>query len=156
MRHIDMTPLYRATVGFDRFAEIVDSLLASDIPSQSGYPPFNIEKTAEDRYRISIAAAGFTEDDLTVEVKENTLFVTAKKADGDEERTFLHRGIAERSFEKRFTLADHVRVEGARLENGLLDIDLKREVPEALKPRRIEIAGSSPVERDLVEAKAVN
>lgn len=146
MRNIDMTPLYRATVGFDRFADMVDRVMTSDLSSQTGYPPFNIEKTAQDAYRISIAAAGFTEDDLTVEVRENALVVSAKKSDGDDARSYLHRGIATRSFEKRFHLADHVRVTGASLVNGMLDIDLKREVPEALKPRRIAISNARTVE----------
>ncbi len=153
MRQIDMTPLYRATVGFDRFADLVDRVLTNDLAAQTGYPPFNIEKTDEDSYRISIAAAGFTEDDLTVEVRENMLVVSAKKADTEDSRTFLHRGIAERSFEKRFHLADHVRVEGASLVNGMLDIALVREIPEALKPRRIEIAGPKTVNVKAVEKK---
>lgn len=151
MRQIDMTPLYRATVGFDRFADLVDRVLTNDLAAQTGYPPFNIEKTDDDSYRISIAAAGFTEDDLSIEVRENTLVVSAKKPEGDETRSYLHRGIAERAFEKRFHLADHVRVEGASLVNGMLDIALKREIPEALKPRRIEIAGPRMVDVKAVE-----
>jgi len=155
MRQIDMSPLYRATVGFDRFADLMDRVLTNDVGSQTGYPPFNIEKTDDDSYRISIAAAGFTEDDLTVEVKENALFVAAKKTEESDDRTYLHRGIATRSFEKRFHLADHVRVVGARLVNGMLDVELKREVPEALKPRRIEIAGPKSVEVKAVESATV-
>lgn len=154
MRQIDMTPLYRATVGFDRFAELVDRVTSADTAGQSGYPPFNIEKTEEDQYRISIAAAGFTEGDLNIEVRENALHVTAKKPEDTEGKTYLHRGIAARSFEKRFQLADHVRVVSASLVNGMLDIELKREVPEALKPRRIEISGPNTLDAKAVEAKA--
>ncbi len=153
MRQIDMTPLYRATVGFDRFADLVDRVLTNDLSAQTGYPPFNIEKTDDDSYRITLAAAGFTEDDLSVEVRENTLVIAAKKADSDQARTYLHRGIAERAFEKRFHLADHVRVEGARLENGILEVALKREIPEALKPRRIEISGPKALNVKAVEKK---
>jgi molecular chaperone IbpA len=143
MRNFDLAPLYRATVGFDRFADLMDTVLRAEANNQPSYPPFNIEKTAEDSYRISIAAAGFREDDLNIEVRENALIVTATKPEDDAERTYLHRGIATRAFERRFHLADHVRVMGASLVNGMLDIDLVREVPEALKPRRIEIAGPS-------------
>lgn len=140
MRSIDMTPLYRATVGFDRFADLVDRVLANDIGNQPSYPPFNIEKTAENAYRISIAAAGFSDTDLGVEVRDSTLIVTASKAEDDTDKTFLHRGIATRAFERRFALADHVKVTGATHVDGMLHIDLVREIPEALKPRRIEIA----------------
>ncbi|WP_417723075.1 Hsp20 family protein [Salipiger sp.] len=157
MRHFDLAPLYRATVGFDQIADLMDRALSSDV-SQSSYPPYNIEKTADDAYRISIAVAGFADADLSVEVKEGQLVVSARKADEDNGRTYLHRGIATRAFERRFTLADHVRVTGASHENGMLHIDLKREIPEALKPRRIAIAaGSAPaVEKDVVDAEAVN
>lgn len=140
MRNLDFAPLYRATVGFDRIADLMDRALSADV--QPTYPPYNIEKTAEDAYRISIAVAGFTPDDLSVEVKDGTLHVAAKKAEV-EEKTFLHRGIATRAFERRFALADHVRVTGASHEHGMLHIDLQRETPEALKPRRIEIARST-------------
>ena len=152
MRQIDMTPLYRATVGFDRFADLVDRVMTADPAGQSGYPPFNIEKTDDNSYRISIAAAGFTEDDLNIELRETALHVTATKPDEASAKTYLHRGIATRSFEKRFHLADHMRVVGASLVNGMLDIELKREVPEALKPRRIEIAGP----KSLVDGSAVD
>lgn len=141
MRNLDFAPLYRATVGFDRIADLMDRALSADV--QPTYPPYNIEKTAEDAYRISIAVAGFTPDDLSVEVKDGTLHVAAKKAE-IEEKTFLHRGIATRAFERRFALADHVRVTGASHEHGMLHIDLQRETPEALKPRRIEIARTTP------------
>lgn len=141
MRSFDLAPLYRATVGFDQIADMMDRVLASDV-TQPTYPPYNIEKTADDAYRISIAVAGFAESDLNVEVRENALIVSAKKSEDHGDRTYLHRGIATRAFERRFHLADHVRVTGAEHENGMLHIDLKREVPESLKPRRIEI--SSP------------
>ncbi len=152
MRNFDLAPLYRATVGFDQLADLIDRVFTSDV-SQPGYPPYNIEKTADDAYRISIAVAGFSEDELAVEVKDNTLIVTGRKAETEEEknRTFLHRGIATRAFERRFTLADHVRVIGATLENGMLHIDLRREIPEALKPRRIEINTGKTVEMKAVE-----
>lgn len=153
MRNIDMTPLYRATVGFDRFADLVDRVLANDLGNQPSYPPFNIEKTAENAYRISIAAAGFSDADLGVEVRDNALIVTAEKSEDEGEKTYLHRGIATRAFERRFTLADHVRVDGASFVDGMLHIDLVREIPEALKPRRIEIAKDAPVEMKAVEAK---
>ena len=140
MRNFDFSPLYRSTVGFDRMAGLMDQLMAGDAPAPS-YPPYNIEKTGENAYRISIAVAGFGEDDLNIEVKDLSLTVTAKKAETEEgdKPVYLHRGIAERGFERRFQLADHVRVSGAELVNGLLHIDLVREVPEALKPRTIAI-----------------
>lgn len=154
MRNFDLAPLYRATVGFDQIADLMDRVLASDT-GQSSYPPYNIEKTDDDSYRISIAVAGFGEDDLTVEVRENALIITARKAD-DETRTYLHRGIATRAFERRFHLADHVVVTGASHENGMLHIELTREVPEALKPRRIEIRSLKAADPDVIEAKSVN
>ena len=153
MRTFDFAPLHRATIGFDQIADLMDRVMSTDAP-QPSYPPYNIEKTAEDAYRISIAVAGFADEDLSVEVKEHALIVAAKKADDGEGKTFLHRGIATRAFERRFTLADHVRVTGASHENGMLHIDLQREVPEALKPRRIEIA--SKAKPEMVEAKQVN
>lgn len=157
MRSFDFAPLYRATVGFDQMADLMDRVLANDVQSQT-YPPYNIEKTAEDAYRISIAVAGFADQDLSVEVKDQALVVSARKADEEEEeRSYLHRGIATRAFERRFHLADHVKVVGASHENGMLHIDLEREIPEALKPRRIEIAnGTKAIEKDVVDAKAVN
>ena len=142
MRHFDLAPLYRATVGFDQIADLMDRVLASDV-AQPSYPPYNIEKTADDAYRISI---------------EHALVVSARKSEADEGRSFLHRGIATRAFERRFTLADHVRVTGASHENGMLHIDLKREIPEALKPRRIAIARADDVQtqKDLLDAQTVN
>jgi molecular chaperone IbpA len=154
MRTYDFTPLHRATIGFDQIADLMDRVLSSEV-KQTGYPPYNIEKTAPDAYRISIAVAGFSDSDLSVEVKENSLVVSASKADEDDARSYLHRGIATRAFERRFALADHVIVTGASHADGMLHIDLRREIPEALKPRRIEISAGKP-QTDLVEAKPVN
>ncbi|MBP1806077.1 Hsp20 family protein [Rubellimicrobium aerolatum] len=159
MRSYDLAPLYRATVGFDQIADLMDRLLTQDA-SATNYPPYNIEKLADGGWRISIAVAGFSSDELSAEVRENALIVTARKADDangvESGRKFLHRGIATRAFERRFHLADHVKVTGASHGNGMLHIDLVKEVPEALKPRRIEIAKAQPQEANLVEAKAVN
>ena len=152
MRSFDFAPLYRATVGFDRVADLMDRVLSADV-AQPTYPPYNIEKTGEDAYRISIAVAGFTPEELSVEVKDGHLYVAARKAENDAEKTYLHRGIATRAFERRFALADHVKVTGASHEHGMLHIDLAREIPEAARPRRIEIArpaGDAPA----LEAKA--
>ena len=155
MRRFDLAPLYRATVGFDQVADLMDRVLA-DTQTAPSYPPYNIEKTSDDGWRISIAVAGFADADLNVEVRENALVVSAKKASEDDQRTYLHRGIATRAFERRFTLADHVHVTGASHENGMLHIDLVKEVPEALKPRRIEIAKGVAVDATAVEAKELN
>ena len=155
MRAFDLTPLYRATVGFDQVADLMDRALANDV-GQNTYPPYNIEKTDDDAWRISIAVAGFSDDDLAIEVKDRSLLVTGRKAADETERRYLHRGIATRAFERRFHLADHVRVTGAAHENGMLHIDLAREVPEALKPRRIEISSDTKKDANLVEAKSVN
>ncbi|MGB5871496.1 MAG: Hsp20 family protein [Albidovulum sp.] len=154
MRSFDFAPLYRATVGFDRVADLMDRALSADTV-QPSYPPYNIEKTDENAYRISIAVAGFSEDELNVEVKEGALLITARKAAEDGAKTYLHRGIATRAFERRFALADHVRVTAASHADGMLHIDLVREVPEALKPRRIEIAKAAPFAANTLEAKAV-
>jgi molecular chaperone IbpA len=140
MRHFDLTPLYRSTVGFDRLANVLDQVMSADV-GQNTYPPYNIEKTGGDAYRITIAVAGFGEDELTVESRDGQLVVSGRKAEDEKEaKSFLHRGIATRAFERRFQLADHVRAVSAVTENGLLHVDLVREVPEALKPRKIEIA----------------
>lgn len=152
MRSLDFAPLYRATVGFDRIADMMDRVLSSD-GTQPTYPPYNIEKTAEDAYRISIAVAGFAPEELSVEVKDGNLHVSARKAAEETARSFLHRGIATRAFERRFALADHVRVAGAVHEHGMLHIDLVREVPETLKPRRIEISRANDT-TPVLEAKA--
>lgn len=155
MRTFDFAPLYRATVGFDQIADLMDRVLTSE-GTQPSYPPYNIEKLDDDAYRISIAVAGFSDADLSVEVRENALIVSARKADEKEERSYLHRGIATRAFERRFHLADHVHVTGAAHVDGMLNIDLKREVPEALKPRQIQISSTKQIEKDVVDAKAVN
>jgi molecular chaperone IbpA len=141
MRTIDFSPLYRSVVGFDRLADLLDSAAAD---ASAGYPPYNIERTDENAYRVEIAVAGFRQEELNIEVKENLLTVTGRKAANDEPRRFLHRGLAERNFERRFQLADYVVVTEAALADGLLSIALKRELPEALKPRRIEIALGQP------------
>jgi len=144
MRTLDFSPLYRSVVGFDRLAGLLETAAAD---AASGYPPYNIETTGENAYRIEIAVAGFSPDELTLEVKENLLTVTGRKTANDDSdgRTYLHRGLAERDFERRFQLADYVIVTRADLVNGLLSIDLNRELPEALKPRRIEIGTAAPL-----------
>ena len=140
MRTIDFSPLYRSVVGFDRLAQLLET---ASVDQATGYPPYNIERTDENAYRVEVAVAGFTPDELTVEVKESLPTVTGRKTANDEaQRTFLHRGLAERDFERRFQLADYVIVADARLADGLLSIALRRELPEALKPRRIEISGA--------------
>ena len=154
MRSFDLAPLYRATVGFDRIADLMDRALTADV-AQPTYPPYNIEKIADDAYRISIAVAGFAPEDLTVEVKDGALHVTARKAPEAAEKTYLHRGIATRAFDRRFALADHVRVTGATQEHGMLHIDLIRETPEALKPRRIEIGRPAAIEAKALETATV-
>lgn len=148
MRNLDLSPLYRATVGFDRMADLMDRALTTDAAA-STYPPYNIEKTGEDAYRITLAVAGFSADDLSVEVRDGAVIVTASKPHTDDARTYLHRGIATRAFERKFTLAEHIRVEGAGYQDGMLHIDLVREVPEALKPRQIAISkpAAKPVEK---------
>ncbi|HEY5411087.1 MAG TPA: Hsp20 family protein [Caulobacteraceae bacterium] len=136
MRTIDFSPLYRSVVGFDRLAALLDAAAAGE---STGYPPYNIETVGEDAYRIEMAVAGFRPNELTIEVKENLLTVQGRKAANDDSRRYLHRGLAERNFERRFQLADYVVVSDANLADGLLSISLKREVPEAKKSRRIEI-----------------
>ncbi|PTV96601.1 molecular chaperone IbpA [Rhodobacter aestuarii] len=150
MRAFDFSPLYRATIGFDRVADMMDRVLAADM-AQPSYPPYNIEKTDDNAYRISIAVAGFGSDELSVELREGALIVTGRKAEDEDGRTYLHRGIATRAFERRFALADHMKVTGASHTDGMLNIDLVREVPEALKPRRIEIAGPAAIRTKTVD-----
>ena len=141
MPNFDLSPLYRSTVGFDRIFSILDSLGGVDNGGGATYPPYNIERTGENAYRITMAVAGFGQGDLTIEAKESVLTVTGDRADeANKNREVLYRGIAGRAFERRFQLADHVEVRGAKLENGLLHIDLVRELPEALKPRKIAIS----------------
>ncbi len=139
MNTIDLSPLYRTMVGFDRLASMMDT--AQRLDGAQGYPPYNIERVGEDRFAIEIAVAGFSQADIDIELKEAMLTIAGKKETGESEeaRQYLHRGIAERGFLRRFQLADHVIVTGASLENGLLRIELKRELPEAMKPRKIEI-----------------
>jgi molecular chaperone IbpA len=150
MRSFDLAPLYRATVGFDQVADLMDRVLTSDV-SKPSYPPYNIEKTGDDAWRISIAVAGFSEAELSVELRDGALIVAAKKTEEEGDHTYLYRGIATRAFERRFHLADHVRVSGAAHVDGMLHIDLTREVPEALKPRQIAITRGFDG-----EARAVN
>ncbi|MEM7178943.1 MAG: Hsp20 family protein [Pseudomonadota bacterium] len=144
MRTVDLSPLYRSTVGFDRLATMLDQVMTTD-GSGASYPPYNIEKTGENSYRISVAVAGFAEDDIEIAVKEGQMTVKATRRDseGGDNRVYLHRGIAERGFERRFQLAEHVQVKGADLNLGLLHIDLVREVPEALKARTVKIGRST-------------
>ena len=139
----DFSPFYRSTIGFDRMAQLLETATrVSEI--DNGYPPYNIEAVGEDHYRLTVAVAGFAEDELDIHVRENTLYVAGDKKDEGGAAQFLHRGIAGRSFRKQFRLADHVRVEDAWLDSGLLTIDLVRELPEAMKPRRIEITSAAP------------
>jgi len=141
----DFSPLYRSFIGFDHLAGMLDK--ASRADKQSSYPPYNIELIAEDQYRITMAVAGFSQEDIDIESKDNSLIIIGtKKADENKNaspRNFLHQGIAERNFERKFQLGDHVKVIGAFMENGLLHVDLQREIPEALKPRKIAINGKS-------------
>jgi molecular chaperone IbpA len=152
MRHVDFSPLYRSTVGFDRLFTMLDSLSQPD--NGQSYPPYNIERTGDDAYRITMAVAGFTENEISIEAHRNVLTIKAEKSEEQkEEGELLYRGIASRSFERRFQLADHVEVRGAELVNGLLHIDLRRNIPEEMKPRRININGKAGNSKQ-IEAKA--
>jgi molecular chaperone IbpA len=142
MRTVDFSPLYRSAVGFDRLAALLESAALSE--GQTGYPPYNIETVGENAYRIEIAVAGFKPEELNIEARENVLTVQGRKTANDDARKYLHRGLAERNFERRFQLADYVVVTGAALADGLLSISLERQLPEQLKARRIEIATSGP------------
>ena len=155
MRTVDFTPFYRSTVGFDRLFSLLDQMGQPE-NVQNAYPPYNIEKTGENAYRITMAVAGFSDEDIEIEVHRNALSVKAQKADeqAEEGTEFLHRGIAARAFERRFQLADHVEIAGAELKNGLLHINLKREVPEELKPRKIAISANANKPAKQIEAKA--
>ena len=137
----DLSPLFRTAIGFDRLARLVDS--AQQSTTVAAYPPYNIERTGDDAYRLTMAVAGFGNDDLDIVVKENTLVITGRVKDEAQKGEVLYRGIAGRAFERRFVLADHIQVDGADLQNGLLHVGLKRVVPEALKPRRVEIGSAS-------------
>ena len=154
MRTYDLSPLYRSTVGFDRMFSLLDQVTGAEAPT---YPPYNIERTGETAYRITVAVAGFGEGDLSIESRENTLTIKGAKDQptaGAPRTESLYQGIAARAFERRFQLADHVLVTGAQLENGLLHVDLVREIPEAQKPRQIKIGAPSKTNDNIVEAKA--
>lgn len=154
MRSYDLSPLFRSTVGFDRMMRLLDAAGRVDELAPT-YPPYNIEKTGEDSYRVTMAVAGFCDDELNITVQEGMLTVTGKAVKEEEPKQFLHHGIARRAFERRFELADHIQVRGANLTNGLLHIDLVREVPEAMKPRSIKIGGSgNKVEPKVIDSKA--
>ena len=146
MRTYDLTPLFRTSIGFDRMSRLMDAAMKLE-DSAKGYPPYNIAKKGEDTYRITLAVAGFSESDLQITAHENTLTISGKNNAEEDDLRYLHRGIAGRAFERRFQLADHVKVRGAKLENGLLHIEMEREIPEALKPRNIAIQtiASTPV-----------
>jgi molecular chaperone IbpA len=149
----DFAPLFRTAIGFDRLARLVDT--AAEAAATPSYPPYNIERTAEDSYRLTMAVAGFGQDDIEIVVKDNTLVVTGKVAEAAPKADLLYRGIAGRAFERRFVLADHIVVDGADLKNGLLQLGLKRVVPEALKPRRIQIGSGTPaIANDTAPAQA--
>ena len=153
MRHVDFSPLYRSTVGFDRLFTMLDSLAQPD--SGQSYPPYNIERTGEDAYRISMAVAGFSESEISIEAHRNVLTIKGERTEDSKEggNEVLYRGIAARTFERRFQLADHVEVTGAALKNGLLHIDLKRNIPEEMKPRKIAITNGAAKAKQ-IEAKA--
>lgn len=155
MRHVDFSPLYRSTVGFDRLFTMLDSLAQPD--NGQTYPPYNIERTGEDAYRITMAVAGFGESEISIEAHRNVLSVKGEKAEDSTEASaeLLYRGIASRTFERRFQLADHVEVTGAQLRNGLLHIDLKRNIPEEMKPRKIAIGTATEKSPKQIEAKKV-
>ena len=154
MTTFDPTPLFRSAIGFDRLSRLVDSARAAS--EGSAYPPYNIEKTGDDAYVLTMAVAGFAPEDLEITAQDNVLTVSGKAAPAtsEQERRYLHRGIAGRAFERRFVLADHILVEGADLANGLLHVSLKREVPEALKPRRIAIGSAQATERPVIEGQS--
>ncbi|WP_337841209.1 Hsp20 family protein [Rheinheimera sp.] len=141
MSNLDFSPFYRSFIGFDHLANLMDAAVRNE--KQPAYPPYNIEVTGEDQYRITMAIAGFGEDELSIETEHNTLLVKGQRADKTEGRRFLHQGIAERNFERKFQLSDYIKVTGASVANGLLHIELVREVPEALKPRKIAISNGS-------------
>ena len=155
MRTLDLAPLFRSSVGFDNLTRVLDAVTRHD-DSHVSYPPYNIAKASDDEYRITFAVAGFGDEDIDVVVENNTLTVKGKVTPSNENATYLHRGIAGRPFERRFQLADHIQVSGAAMENGLLHVDLKREVPESLKPRAIAItsAASATQIEDAAQKKA--
>jgi len=144
MTTFDFSPLFRSTIGFDRLANLLENSTQWSETGSNSYPPYNIERVGEDQYRITLAVAGFDEQELAIEFRENLLLVEGRKREAEAANAFLYRGIAGRSFKRQFHLADHVKVTGARLHNGLLVVDLVRELPEAMKPRRIEIGAGTP------------
>ena len=148
----DFSPLFRSTVGFDRLPSLLETVAQFD-EAGLGYPPYNIEKLDDESYRITMAVAGFTEDDLTIEVREHSLIVSGRQTPEDGEKTYLHRGIAGRAFQRSFQIADHVKVTGAQLKNGLLHIDLVRDLPEEMKPRQIRIEAVSGTKRVTDQSK---
>jgi molecular chaperone IbpA len=152
MDGFDFSPLFRSTIGFDRMARLFDSATRVDSAAVA-YPPYNIEKTGEDSYRLTMAVAGFSQDDIDIIVHEGTLVVSGKAQKEETNGRYLHRGIARRAFERRFSLADHIKVAGASMDNGLLHVDLVREVPEAMKPRTIKIESTQPSHPQVVEQK---
>jgi molecular chaperone IbpA len=143
MDGFDFSPLFRSTIGFDRLMRLADAAMRVD-NSSPGYPPYNIEKTGDDAYRLTMAVAGFSPDELDISVQQNSLVVTGKGKKDEPEKHYLHRGIAHRAFERHFSLADHIKVVGASVANGMLHVDLVREIPETAKPRKIEIATGQP------------
>jgi molecular chaperone IbpA len=153
MRSYDLSPLFRSTVGFDRLSRLMDAATRID-DSAPSYPPYNIERTGDDTYRITMAVAGFGENDLTITTRDNQLLISGKLGKEDDKTLYLHRGIAGRAFERRFTLADHIRVNGASLVNGLLHVDLVREVPEAMKPRQVKINAVPASKPQAIEGQA--
>jgi molecular chaperone IbpA len=153
MDRFDFSPLFRSTIGFDRLTRLVDAATRVDNAALT-YPPYNIEKTGEDSYRLSMAVAGFAPEEIDLTVQENSLLVTGKAKKEDENGRYLHRGIARRAFERRFSVADHIKVVGANLENGMLHVDLAREVPAAAKPRKIAIGTGQPEQPQVIEQKA--
>jgi molecular chaperone IbpA len=154
MRNLDFSPLYRSAIGFDRIASLLDAMNTSE-QNQPAYPPYNIELTGEDSYRISMAVAGFDQSELDIQVEQNRLTVSGKKPVETDQRNFLHRGIAARNFERRFQLADHVKVTDANLEHGLLHIELVREIPEAMKPRKISIGEGNLLQAERAQSAEI-
>ena len=150
MRTVDFSPLYRSTVGFDRIADLLDTVAKVD--TTLSYPPYDIEKSGEDAYRIELAVAGFKPEEIDITAQQNVLIVSGRKGEESEEKgsNYIYRGIANRSFERRFALADHIQVRGADMKDGLLAIELKREIPEAMKPRKINIAGGAQPQHDRI------
>src|SRR5271166_2400125 len=153
MDRFDFSPLFRSTIGFDRLTRLVDAASRVDNAALA-YPPYNIEKTGEDAYRLTMAVAGFSQDEIELAVHENSLLVAGKAKREQDENRYLHRGIARRAFERQFSLADHIKVVGASLTNGMLHVDLVHEVPEEAKPRKIEIVRGQPEQPKVVEKKA--